>query len=57
MICPNCKSDLSGDPIPEHLREMYGNATHFERVISRYDAQLDKTVGWKCPDCKHEWPR
>lgn len=45
--CPHCKADLrdlkSGPP--------------FRRVISIYDQNRDRTIGWKCPDCNGEWPR
>ena len=57
MICPNCNVDLTGDPIPEKDRHLFGNATHFERQIGLYDRDLDMTVAYKCPDCGATWSR
>jgi hypothetical protein len=55
--CPECDTDLRGDPIPEELHEFYGKgSTHFRRVIGveyaygspeRYDGVSE----WRCPDC------
>lgn len=54
--CPKCKADLTGPPIPERQREFCRPGdTHFSRVIGIYDRDLDRTVGWRCPDCKEEW--
>jgi len=43
--CPKCGADLldrkTGPP--------------FQRVIGIYDRHLDRTVGWRCPDCSWEW--
>jgi hypothetical protein len=43
--CPKCGADLldrnAGPP--------------FRRVIGIYDSRLDRTVGWRCPDCSWEW--
>lgn len=51
--CPKCNADLTGEPIPERHREHYPPGdTHFSRVIGLYDRELDRTVGWRCPDCK-----
>jgi hypothetical protein len=57
MNCPNCKTDLTGEPIPEKDREAFGGATHFDRQIGIYDRRLDRTVAFKCPDCGYEWAR
>jgi len=54
--CPN-GCDLRGDPIPEEHRHMYGDVTHFSRMLGRYDLVLDRTVEWSCPDCGIVWPR
>lgn len=55
--CPSCDADLVGDPIPEDKRELYGNAKNFSRVIGIYDLEVDRTIRYQCPDCKHEWVR
>ena len=55
--CPHCGHNLQGEPIPEDSRELYGNATHFNRVIGVYDRDLDRTVRWQCPDCLQVWDR
>lgn len=31
--CPKCKADLTGEPIPERSRHLFGNSTHFSKVI------------------------
>jgi hypothetical protein len=54
--CPHCNTSLQGDPIPRESQEAYG-ATHFGRQIALYSRERDRTEGWKCPDCNHEWPR
>jgi rubrerythrin len=56
MNCPKCKSDLTGEPIPDKDREAFGG-THFERQIGIVDRDKDRVVKWKCPDCGHEWER
>ena len=44
MECPNCKVDLTGDPIPEKDRALFGNATHFERQIGIYYREKDGVI-------------
>lgn len=53
--CPHCKADLRGKPIPEDVRGLFGGHTHFTRKISLYDRDKDRTVAYRCPDCKGEW--
>ena len=49
-LCPHCKADLQGRPIPEEHRENFGGLTHFSR------RQLIKPADvYKCPDCGGEW--
>ena len=55
--CPKCGGDLRGHPIPEKDRHQFGGATHFSRVIGRYDKALDRTIEWICPLCAHTWER
>lgn len=55
--CPNCGCGFKGDPISQEERELFGNATHFSRLIAIYDQDSDRTVSWLCPECKYEWPR
>jgi len=58
-ICPNCKVDLTGGPIPQQYIDAghYGNHTHYSRRIGIYDRGRDRTVAWVCPDCNHQWAR
>lgn len=73
MICPKCKVSLVGGLVydtffkqlgneEEALKaaEMYGatkTTGHWGREIGIYDMKKDRTVGWKCPECNHEWKR
>lgn len=41
--CPHCGNDLT-----------QGEGS---RLIGIYSRERDRTVAWKCPDCKKEWPR
>lgn len=55
-VCPyGC--DLTGKPIPETDRHMFGGKAHFSRRIGLYDQARDRTVSWLCPDCGAEWGR
>jgi len=54
--CPFCKTELQGEPIPKKDQELFG-ATHFSRKIGLYSLERDRTVEYKCPDCKKTWPR
>lgn len=54
--CPN-GCDLTGAPIPEEHRHLYGGKTHFSRRFGHYDMARDRTVSWSCPDCGITWPR
>ena len=69
--CPNCKTDLDGEPIWQFFFKKTGSekeATHeakffgatrtrgkFGRQIGICSLEKDRTVAWKCPDCGHEW--
>lgn len=55
--CPACGADWQGDEIPATHREHFGGKTHYRRLIAVYDRDKDRTVAWRCPDCKEEWPR
>jgi hypothetical protein len=58
--CPNCKSSWIGEPIPEVLRQHYGDETHWRREINidgGYMGIYDGIVAVICPDCKEEFPR
>jgi len=57
MTCPQCGADLKGDPIPDPKPELYGDETHFSRVVGLYGVEADATIGWECPDCHHRWAR
>ena len=56
-ICPHCKADLKGEPIPEESRHYYGKKTHFLRTIGIYSQERDRTEFWQCPDCGKRWSR
>lgn len=56
-ICPSCKSNLQGKPIPEEYRHCYGKHTHFSRLIGIYSQETDRTTHWQCPDCGYTWDR
>lgn len=54
--CPNCGVDLNGEPIAPEDRHHYSwKQAHYSRKIAVYDWQLDRMVGWECPDCGHKW--
>ena len=56
--CPACGADFQGEEIPEKNRRFYAEGTtHYSRLIGIYDLEEDMTVAWRCPDCKHQWPR
>lgn len=73
MICPNCKTNLEGELIYEtflarcgdekkaiETAEMYGatkTTGRWGREIALYDMRRDRTTGYHCPDCGHEWQR
>ena len=73
MICPNCKSNLEGGLIFDTFMEQYGDreralsvasgygatetAGRWGREIRLYDLVKDRTTGFRCPDCGHEWRR
>lgn len=50
--CPKCGADLRGAEIPEKSRKLYGDKTHFHRVIGvEYEHGYDGVSEWRCPDC------
>lgn len=55
--CPECGANWVSKPIPKEYRENYSPPYFFSRVIGFYDRDLDRTVCYVCPDCKHEFPR
>lgn len=55
--CPNCGASFQGEPIPEKHRELYGDETHFGRLITIYDIYADRTTQFRCPDCGYTWDR
>lgn len=50
--CPKCDADLDGGPMPGVSDNGHPRYT---RAISIYSREKDRTVAWRCPDCKHEW--
>ncbi len=71
--CPECKVSLVGELVYEHflrikknetealeIAKQYGatkTAGYFNRAISIYDRNKDRTVAFSCPDCNHRWDR
>lgn len=55
--CPKCKANLVGEKIPEDQRYLFGDQTHFKRVIGVSDIFKDRVTHWRCPDCGYEWER
>jgi hypothetical protein len=69
--CPNCGINFDGDLIWDTGMEMYGNAEKADEYAKAYGAtrttgrwgkkigiysmEEDRTTGWKCVECKHEW--
>jgi transposase-like protein len=52
--CAKCGADWQAEAIPqEYIDKGYyaPDSTHYSRRIGMYDRELDRTVGWKCPDC------
>jgi len=52
--CPVCKVSLLMEPIPKKWKHMY-KGLWFKREIGVYDVDLDRTVYYRCPDCKGRW--
>lgn len=52
--CAKCNADWQAEAIPaEYIAKGYyaPGSTHYSRRIAQYSMELDRTVGWKCPDC------
>jgi hypothetical protein len=57
-VCPHCNADLRSDPIPEKDQHLFGNKTHFSRIIGLEDSRkYDGVSYWMCPDCRVIWDR
>jgi predicted RNA-binding Zn-ribbon protein involved in translation (DUF1610 family) len=64
-VCPSCKADLRGKPIPEeYLRA--GHYGEWDGVTPRFYSRIvgievrgvyDGVLYWQCPDCGHKWHR
>jgi hypothetical protein len=64
-VCPSCKKDLRGPPIPEeYLRQ--GSYGEWDGKTPRYYSQkigieiqgvYDGVLFWNCPFCDHKWHR
>jgi hypothetical protein len=71
--CPACGADLDGGSIWEHFYAKTGSEAEADktaksygatrtsgnwgRALGIYNMDLDRTVGWECPDCTHYWGR
>lgn len=58
--CPKCKADFRGKGIPAKDRDLFGDKTHFSRLIGIDGGRLgiyDGILAYRCPDCCHEFPR
>ena len=55
--CPECATNLQGEPIPEKSQEFFGYATHFSRKIGIYNMDRDRTEEYMCPDFGFRWDR
>lgn len=55
--CPHCNADFTGSPIPVKDQYLFGNKTHFSRLIGIELPGYDGVSVWKCPDCGYEWGR
>ncbi len=57
-ICPHCRVDLRGEPIPDESRQFYGSETHFSRTIGvEVHGLYDGVLFWQCPECRGRWHR
>lgn len=52
--CPFCSADFKGWDIPQESWHLYG-ARCGSRKIGIYSRELDRTIGYRCPDCKTDW--
>jgi hypothetical protein len=63
-VCPRCKADLRGKPIPEeylragHYGEWDGEPQWYSRTIGvEIPWVYDGVLFWQCPDCGGRWHR
>lgn len=57
-LCPNCKADFDGGPIPEDIREHYSPPYRWSRKRGIVDLMgYDGVSWWQCPDCQYTWKR
>ena len=66
-ICPHCKHDMRGVPIPtENLRHYYPIGTPTEELRPKFYSRIigvnhsgvyDGVLYWMCPDCGGTWHR
>lgn len=58
--CPNCGSDLRGEPIPQEYidKGYYEAGSHYNRILGiEIRGVYDGVLIWECPDCGFTWPR
>lgn len=69
--CPHCNVDLRKESIYEYflnryegdikkarkVASEYGGDGYFYNIISIYDRNRDKTVGYRCLNCSQSWER
>lgn len=62
-FCPKCNASFQGTQIPDKDAHMFAGEYDkdgrkwFSRKTGIYCTDADRTVAWRCPDCKEEWGR
>ena len=55
--CPHCNVSRDGGPIPEKIRQHYGPPYRWSNIIGISSLDLDRTIGYQCPNCKTGFKR
>lgn len=56
--CPHCDKDLRDKPIPEDVREFYGEKEYYMKTIGvEIYGLYDGVLFWMCPFCEGKWHR
>ncbi|WP_027416259.1 hypothetical protein [Aneurinibacillus terranovensis] len=54
--CPKCNANLTGEEIPDELKEHYAG-THWSKKIIIAPYIGADSVAFQCPYCKHQWKK